>query len=167
MKASDFRKIVREGIDPDPLYGIVLRESDNLTLVARELDFVFDGYQVVRKADVTASTSTAGNKYGFKLLKAEGALSSIAVPDVDLGSWRDLFSSLGTGRFVWLENETTGDFTVGPIVRVNPKSVRVHYFDAAGKWQDGQTFKYEDITTVQFGTRYLNLHAKYITTPNR
>ena len=52
MKNTALRKIVREKLDSHPLYGVILNESNDYLLIAREYDFYIDGFQVLRKQDI-------------------------------------------------------------------------------------------------------------------
>ena len=38
----------RRRIDPAPLHGVVVTESDDLILLQYEDEFEFDGYQIIR-----------------------------------------------------------------------------------------------------------------------
>ncbi len=162
MKNTALRKIVREKLDSHPLYGVILNESNDYLLIAREYDFYIDGFQVLRKQDITSSISNKSNKYVYSILKSEGKLKSIDVPIIDLTNWETIFRSLGRGVFVSVEDEVAGDLIIGPIIRVNKKSMVLRYFDGAGIWCDNESIRYEDITSLQFKTNYINYHAKYI-----
>ncbi len=162
MKNTALRKITRDDLDSNAIYGIVLNESKDYLLVAREYDFFIDGYQVLRKEDITSSETNKSNKYVYKILRLEGKLKSIDIPTIDLASWETIFKSLGKGEFVSVEDEMAGDMSIGPIVRVNKKSMVLRYFDGAGIWCDNENISYEDITSIQFRTNYIKHHAKYI-----
>ncbi|MCU7838549.1 MAG: hypothetical protein KZQ94_04100 [Candidatus Thiodiazotropha sp. (ex Troendleina suluensis)] len=162
MKNTALRKIVRDDLDPNALYGIVLNESSDYLLIAREYDFFIDGFQILRKQDITSSVTNKSNKYVYKILKSEGKLKSINIPIIDLTNWETIFKSLGKGEFVSVEDEVVGDMAIGPIIRVNKKSMVLRYFDGAGIWRDNENIRYKDITSLQFKTNYINHHAKYI-----
>ncbi|MEM1058858.1 MAG: hypothetical protein AAGK14_06390 [Verrucomicrobiota bacterium] len=164
VKSTQYKKWLRDSLDPNPLYGFELAQSTDLILLARENDFFLDGCQIIRKCDVDKAVRTASTRHCFRILKAEGLVDSLQIPAVNLSSWKTVFRSLGLGTTVWVENEKTGDFTIGPILRINAKSVRADYFDGAGTFSGPQTFRFEAITTIQFGTRYLELHTKHLKT---
>jgi hypothetical protein len=63
MKNIALRKIIRDNLDPNPLYGIILKESKDYILIAREYDFFIDGYQILRKEDITSFITNKSNKY--------------------------------------------------------------------------------------------------------
>ena len=162
MRNTALKKILRSAIDVDPFYGVLLRESDSLVLFAREYDFFIDGFQIIRKEDITECSSSNSLRYNFKILKSEGLIGQVLTPDIDLSSWETVFRSLGRKEFVSVEDERTGDMDIGPITKINKKSMVLHYFDGAGKWLDESRIPYSNITTVQFGTNYIRCHRSYI-----
>jgi len=162
MKNSSFRKIYREGLEQNALYGLILNESKDFLLIAREFDFYLDGYQIIRKSDITSSITNKSNKYVYKILKSEGKLKSLQIPEISLNTWQSIFKSLGKGEFISVEDEEVGEFAIGPIIRVNKQSVVLRYFDGAGIWGNEEKISYENITSLQFKTNYINYHAKYI-----
>jgi len=162
MKNTSLKKILRPNIDPDDLYGIILDESDLFVLFAKEYDFFIDGYQVIRKEDITKFTSTKSCKYVYKILKTEGLLQNIEPPKIELSSWYSIFSSLGKNEFVIVENEEAGVFNIGPVTKINKKSMSLRYFDGTGVWEGEIKIKYTDITSVQFKNNYIKYHEKYI-----
>ncbi len=162
MRNTALKKIIRSSIDSDPLYGIVLKESDSLVLFAREFDFLIDGFQVIRKEDITEYSSSKALKYKFKILKSEGLIQEIVTPDIDLSSWESAFRSLGRTEFVSVEDERAADMIIGPITKINKKSMSLHYFDSTGKWLDESRIQYSDITSLEFGTNYIYCHRKYL-----
>lgn len=60
-------------------------------------------------------------------------------------------------------NENECELIIGRIERVFKKFAFVYHFDADGIWQD-EPFKipYTGITSVSFGTRYVDVFSKYL-----
>ncbi len=162
MKNTDLKQICRYSVDPDALYGIVFAESEELILIAKEYDFFVDGFQVVRKKDISEIESTESTKYTYKLLHREGLLRDIECPIKDISGWRSVFSQLGEGEFVIVEDEVADDMLIGPITEVGPESVALRYFDGQGKWREESRIDYSDITSLQFRCNYVRVHQKYI-----
>jgi hypothetical protein len=161
------KTIEREQIDPDNLYGFVVGESKELLMILVADDFALDGYQIVKKSDITSNKGSSGNKYCTAIMKKENMLKNLAVPDVDLDSWKTALSSLKSDdQYVIVEDEVEGDFFIGPITRIYSKSVSIHDFDGVGKWIGVENVKYEHITTVRFSCRYIDYHRKYLK-PNK
>ncbi len=157
-------KITRPRIDDHNLYGFVLKTSDSLTLIAEEYDFEVDGYKIIRNEDIAVCQPTPSTRYGTRLMKKEGlTLDTEVASHIDITEWPTVLLDLKRmDEFVIVENEAEGDLLIGPIRRRNKKSVTINYFDARGRWTGPRTIRYEDITSVTFRSRYINIHRKYI-----
>ncbi len=163
MKRKLIRKIERAEIEPNPLYGFVVDKSASLLMLAVEDDFILDGYQVVRKEDITSNKVAASSRHHTSIMKKEGILDGVTPPNVILESWRDVFRSLKQlDQYVIVEDEINEEFLIGPIVRVSAKSVSIRHFDSTGEWVDMFRIVYDDITTVRWGCRYVSYHQKYV-----
>jgi len=162
MRNTSFRKLFREEIDSHPFYGVVMGESNDLLYVAKESNFMIDGFAVLRKSDISSSVSNKATRYCFKILKAEEIIRAIQAPGIDFSSRRSVFRSLRRPRFISVENEAEGEYLVGPIVRINAKSIALRYFDGAWVWKEEENMVHSDITAVAFGKNYINMHEKYI-----
>jgi hypothetical protein len=160
-----FRKF-RSG-DSD-MVGIPLDISDQFLLMQEEYDFSLDGYVIVPKDKFDSIRCAKFERASKKILKAEGILGANngIQYSVGISSWEALFRSLKKNdQHVIIECEDLDEstFTIGPIVRVNKKSVSVLYFDATGQLNDAPTtIPFEDITIVKFDTRYNNIFRKYL-----
>ncbi len=157
-------KITRPGISMDSLYGCIVNSSDAFTLIAIESDFIFDGYMVLRNSDIALCKPTPTTRYGSRIMKKEGIFPDLEYPvNIDLANWQSVFLSLkNLKNFVIVEDEINDEFLIGPVLRVNQKSVKIHYFDGTGKWEKPQNLRYDDITSVTFNSNYIRMHQKYI-----
>lgn len=158
------RKITRPGLDAHALYGFVLGRSEQLTLLAEEYDFLLDGFRVIRNLDIAEDKETASTRYCSRIMKKDALLDGLdPIPDVDLSDWRTVLGSLKRQRkFVIIEDERRGLFLIGPILRVNTRSVTMRCFDGMGKWQGEERVGFESITCVSFGTRYIETHRRHL-----
>ncbi len=143
-----------------------LVSNDKLFLGAEEDDFIIDGYSIRRFVDVS-KVQVNGNMC-IKILKAEGIIDSIKTPNVDITNWETVFTSLQKMNInVIVENESLNEdeceFTIGKIDRVFKKCVYIYHFDAEGIWDDEPyRIPYTEITSVSFGTRYVETFSKYL-----
>lgn len=153
----------RRKIDPHRLYGVVVAESDNLLLIQREYEFEFDGYQVLRRRDITKAYSSKSNDYCARLMKAEGLWKSPPkrIRSLPLSDWRTLLTALA-GQPVVIENESNGEFFIGPILECDARSVCIHHFDGCGQWENVERVAYRGITCVQIGGRYITIHSRHL-----
>jgi hypothetical protein len=178
MTKSEIKEIVNRSVNQRKLcrmffryevyyrYYFPLISNDKLFLGTEEDDFILNGYSIRRYVDLT-KVQIKEDKY-CEILKSEGIIESIKTPDVDISNWETVFTSLQKmNKNIIVEkeslNEDECEFVIGKIDRVFKKFVYVYHFDADGIWQE-EPFKipYTEITTVSFGTRYVDIFSKYI-----
>jgi hypothetical protein len=156
--------IERKKLDPHRSYGVIVAQSPALTLVHREVDFLFDGYLVIRTKDITLCDSFDSNDYCRRLMRREGLWEAVPrwVKNLSIRGWPELIANL-VGRVVILEDEVRDSFHIGPILEAQGKHVAIHYFDPCGRLRDVEKLPYSRITSMRFGDRYSTTHAKYLT----
>ncbi|HEX9062665.1 MAG TPA: hypothetical protein VF941_21045 [Clostridia bacterium] len=178
MTKTEIKRIVNDSInkrnlcrmffryDRNYYYYFPLASSDKLFLGAEEDDFIIDGYSIRRYVDMTKVQ--VKNDMCVKILKSEGITDSIQLPNIDISNWETVFTSLQRiNKNIIIEkeslNEDNWEFCIGRIDKVYKRFVYLYHFDADGIWQD-QPFKipYSEITSVSFGTRYVETYSKYI-----
>lgn len=146
-------------------YFFPLAVGEALFLCAEENDFLLDGFTVRRIRDVERIEPREG--IYTEIMRSEGWLDNLKTPDVDISCWQSVFRSLQKmGRNIIIESESLDDeplFAIGEIQSVDGESVLLFPFDADGIWEDQpiQIF-YEDITSVSFDTRYINVFSRYL-----
>lgn len=160
---SQILTVERKRIDPHRLYGAVVGESPHLILLHEQVDFLFDGYTVIRRKDIARSFTSESNDYIARIMKKEGRWERVPrwVKKLPLDSWADLLQQF-VGKVVILENERTDDFYIGPVMESSSTSVRIHYFDGCGDWGEVERVPFSKITRMKFGDRYSTTHAKYL-----
>ena len=154
----------RKKINPNKVYGFVVKESDALILIAKENDFHFDGFQIIRTKDVTKREITDSNRYCAKIMKKEGNWATIptCVKKLDLTSWETALAGIHSEVMI-LENERKeGDFYIGPKIQISKTSITLHWFDGVGKWGTPDTIPFRSITSCKFLDNYSSTHAKYL-----
>ncbi|QVK16971.1 hypothetical protein KHQ81_08695 [Mycoplasmatota bacterium] len=178
MKKSGIKEIVNRSINQRNLcrmffrydkhywYYFPLYANDKLFLGAEEDDFIIDGYSIRRFVDVT-KVQIKDDKC-LEILKNEGIIESIKKPIVDISNWESVFNSLNSlNKNVIIEKESLNDdeceFVIGKIDKVYKNFVYIYHFDADGIWQE-EPYKihYTAITSVSFGTRYVEVFSKYL-----
>jgi len=153
----------RRRIDSNRLYGAIVSESESLILIQYEYDFEFDGYVVIRRRDVTKSTTSDSNRYCERLMRKEGLwkLPPKAVRAIPVENWTVLLSTL-VGQVVIIENERKGDFWIGPVIECGPRFALIHHFDGCGCWKGIERIGLASITLVRFGDRYSTIHSRHL-----
>ena len=152
--------------DLNYFYYFPLMLNDNLFLGIEEDDFLLNGYSIRRFRDVTKA-QVKDDRYE-EILKDEGVIKSIVVPDVDITSWQTTFTSLQRiNKNIIVEHENLNEkqciFVIGRIEKVFKNFAYFRHFDADEIWQD-EPYKipYAEITSVSFGTRYVDTFSKYL-----
>ena len=154
-------------------YGFLLDVSADFLVVQIDSDFQLDGYTIVPISTVADITCNKADRFHKSILRKEGVIKRDHGLDhkLDLSDWSSVFKSLkAKGAVVSIEDETDEEiyYVIGRIIRVNKKSVAIQYFDALGQL-DKETTKvnYEDITIVNFDSRYINTYAKHLKEPKK
>lgn len=178
MKKSEIKAIVNRSIDQRNLcrmffryevnyrYYFPLISNDKLFLGAEEDDFIIDGYSIRRYVDVT-EVQIKDDKC-VEILQIEGTINGIQMPNIDISNWETVFFSLRKiNKNIIVEKENIKDdeceFIIGRIDRIYKKFVYVYHFDADGIWQEEPyRIPYTEITSVSFGTRYVERFSKYL-----
>ena len=178
MTKTQIKELIKSAVNPHKLCGTYskydannryyfpLLVSDKLFLGAKEEDFILDGYHIRRFRDIKRAEIQDG-KY-LEILNAEGVLDSLETPDVDVTDWCSVFMSLSTMNInVIVESEDEdpekSGFAIGKIEKVCKNKVCLKHFDADGIWQEELVeLPYSEITSVTFGSRYVDIFSKYI-----
>lgn len=166
---KDIIKIRREfGGEESSVLGFPLKIAKNFILMQREEDFRLDGYSILRKDQFDSIRNNKFDKTHKKILKKEGVTErdyGIAY-DIEMADWQAIFESLKRhDQHVIIECEDMEEpmFLIGPIKKVNKKSVSIQYYDPTALLDEKPTkIDYEDITIVRFDERYLNVFRNYL-----
>lgn len=147
-------------------YHFPLITSEKLFLSANEDDFIIDGFTVRRFCDI--KKLEIKNDKCVEIIKCEGVLDDIKVPEIDITDWYNAFLSLSKLNInIIVEKESLNDdeceFAIGKIVKVLKTKVIFKGFDADGVWQeDFYEIPYSQITSVTFASRYVDVFSKYV-----
>lgn len=153
----------RSKISETIVTGTTVAESENLILIHQVDDFLFNGFIVLRKRDLTLAGTSDWERYYEKLIRKEKLWQNPpkSVRSLPLDDWRALLTAF-IGTTVIIENERKEDFLIGPVVSCDERAVHLHHFDAMGEWTEVERMLYRDITCVQFGDRYSTIHARHL-----
>lgn len=154
--------------DLNYFYCFPLLSNEKLFLGVEEDDFMLDGYSIRRYTDLTKAEINEDKKI-MEILRCEGIIGQITTPDVNISNWETVFTSLQKlHRNIIVQRESLKEeerqFVIGSIERVFRKFAYVRHFDANGVWEDEpDKILYTQITSVSFGTRYVDTFSKYLT----
>ena len=151
--------------DPNYWYFYLYGISDKLMLGAEEDDFLLDGFQIRRIADLRSVEKK--DDLCVRINEENQLLSGVKKPAVDLSSWETVFKSLQTMNcMIIVQNDHTkrkgGVFHLGYVTGVEQSHIIFTSFDADGKRTDDIFIDYDTITSVTFGDRYSTTWQKYL-----
>ncbi len=152
--------------DTDYSYLFPLMTSEKLFLSANEDYFILDGFTVRRLCDV--KKVEIKNDKCVEIIKYEGVLDNIKVPEIDITDWYSVFLSLSKLNInIIVEKESLNDdeceFAIGKVIKVLKTKVIFKHFDADGIWQeDCYEIPYSQITSITFSSRYIDIFSKYV-----
>ena len=178
MKKSEMKELVRKAIESKTLCCVEFKYdyyylhhfpskiSDRLFLGAKHDDFLLDGFEIHRFCDMTKIKLNDDKRN--EILKAEGIVDALTVPDIDLNDWHSVFIFLQKiEKNIIVEKESLDDdeceFAIGHIEKELKNKILFKDFDADGIWQDELLeIPFSQITTVKFGSRYVEVFSKYV-----
>lgn len=130
-------------------------------------DLRLDGWQCVRLADITAVVRGASERFAERVIRRQYP-NAVGPPELSLGGAVTLLRSLGSTQLVALECEEAGDFLLGYVVGVTPRSVDVHAVSSKGTWGErAERVQLADLTRVQVGTHYNAMFERYASRRSR
>jgi hypothetical protein len=169
---KDFVRITRTfNAVEENVYGFILGISKDFLLIQNELDFLLDGFIIIRKDQFDSLRCNRFDKFHKKILKAEGVFywDYETADSIDLSSWQQLFNNLKKSDYhVTVECEAMDEpnLVIGPVKRVTKDYVGIQYYNPVGQLEAQlTTVKYKDITIVKFGDRYSTTYRKYLKSP--
>ena len=143
---------------------VPISSGSNLFFGAKEHDFILDGFTIRRFRDIKEA-QIIDDKY-LEIVKNEGVIDNIEIPDIDASDWHSVFCSLHEmDKNIIVENEYAEKsfFAIGRICKVTKTKVYMKHFDADGLWENELwEIPFTQITSVSFGTRYVEIFSKYI-----
>lgn len=139
--------------------GFVAAWSDSLILF-HQLDwdtFRLNGYSVICTDDVSGFRAFDRDEY-WQSRAAKLRKLRPTVPDgVSVADWRGLFASVAS-RFplvvIHIERKRPDVCYVGEVLKVSDSTVTTHDLDSNCEWQKPRSFRFSDITMVEFGDGY-------------
>jgi hypothetical protein len=143
----------------DSYFNLVpLCRNGSIVLAAHDPDFGIDGYLVFSVEEIAHIEPKSG-LYN-EIMRKEGILPDIAIPQIDMESYCSLFGSfLAYGNPVSMY--TKNGYYIGNVIKVGKNSVGFTHFDADGKRQETVKIPYDEIYIVSFGDRYTEMFSKY------
>lgn len=153
------------------IYGIILKRSASFLHLKENDDFNLEGEVIIKMDHFDSIRYNDYDRTSEKILIKENQLnkSKLKRTKIDLNSWKSIFSNLmekDIHVIVECENLEDPTFTIGPIEKINNKSVEIRYYDPNGKLDKKLTkLKYKHITLIKFNDNYSKTFRKYLKNP--
>lgn len=159
--------VLRKKLEVPPLLCVPLGVSENLVLVAPYVDFVPDGFEVVRLRDVSRIQEDGRSAFHGRIMQAEGVLAQLAAPeDIPLEGFPEVLQWLMLRGEPVAVNGKNDAYLLGMVEKVGKNRLSLRYISAEGQMDNELSrIEYEDIISVAFGSRYLRLVAQYAEPP--
>ncbi len=178
MAVSDFASIIRSCISPVAICKIgfayqqfeefffPLAISNDLFFAVSERDFRLDGFTIRRLSDVTSAEAIRGTY--LKIHHAEGNISRLSLPPIDIKNWQQVFRSISAANETVIIEGTTPStdsryFLIGKVLAAGEQGIRFRSFDGSGTWSERViTVPYSTIFSMTFGSSYITTYNKYV-----
>lgn len=172
IQKSNFVKVYigdEEGSAIKHFEGFVFSYSDDFVFMSDLSDFNYDGFVVLRKADIVEIRCTDSEKYFENILRKENILRQVRLQKREypfrLASMEKMFKNLRDMKIpVIVENlyDEEEEFLIGPIKKVESDTVYLKYFNTIGEFdKELLAVDFDKITFFSFDSPYANLFYKY------
>ncbi|MEP6583778.1 MAG: hypothetical protein ABJA90_05915 [Ginsengibacter sp.] len=142
---------------PTPIFGFVIDYNDEWTLLKHNpVDYVVDGYIILRHKNVEGFLRGSGEKFREKviMLKKQQLPHFSDFPLTDLDT---ILSSL-TKRYglFQFELKTEKVCYLGKLKSLTQSKLIIDYLNPKGLWTKQMQFRPDDVRTIEFDTDYIN-----------
>lgn len=147
--------------------GFPVLVGKGLVVVARENDFLPDGYVAMNLEDVTFVEQVDDNAFIRGILQGEKLYDRATPPKLTgADNWNGLISGIQASFGGWLTVESFSEdelcFFMGVISGLDSNFLYLRQVDAMGvRHQEETTVPLQDIVTIAFGGRYIETYRKY------
>ena len=137
--------------------GYVIDYNDDWTLLKyNPVDYVIDGYIILRNKHIKSSRRDKVEKFHQKILdlKKQRVTSSDKIPIDDIKTILNyLTEKFGAFQF----NLRSTDYCyLGRVRSIIKNTLTIDFIDTDGKWSDIRDYKLGNIRTIEFDTDYIN-----------
>ncbi len=160
--------LYRDDLQVTDYTGFITNIGKDLIVLQRENDFSLDGYVAIKLEDVTYTEIIDDNKFIRKVVSGEKLLQKLTPPKLTTAdSFQSLFSGILATFGGWLTVEVMSPdgqgFFLGIITRMDSNYMYMKQVDAMGVWnKEETTIPLQDIVTITFGGRYVEIYRKYV-----
>lgn len=142
---------------PTSIAGLVVDYNDDWTLLKyNAVDYVVDGYIIVRHKNTEGFQRSTEEKFREKVIRVKG-LSVTEKDRIPLNNLDAILSFISKqhGLFaIYLKSEKA--CYVGKLASITGKELLIKSLTPKGKWSNQMKFRTGDIRTIEYDTDYLN-----------
>lgn len=152
----------------DSWSGIPVMTGPGIAVLARERDFVLDGYVAIAAHQISGVEQYDDNEFIRRVMKGEKVYESCRRPELGgCRDWKELAEGVLRGYGGWCIAECADEegelcFFVGRILALEQNHLTLRPVGADGCWtKEPAVILYEDLLTLTFGDNYLRVYRKY------
>lgn len=164
-----FRTRHPEGDDYD---AVILHVAQQFVIMREVDDFEFDGIIVLPKKFIRGVRDGKFERCANEILRQNGELKRLKVPSWIAGcaTIKDLLTTL-MKRSTWPAIEMLFDdgstaLYLGPVESVSVEGFKTQCYDAAGEWENGYWFRWDELFRIEFDSRYCKHFNRYMRAKN-
>lgn len=169
IKAAEEKKLCavwREYIDTYSLYGFPTKVGDELIAIDFIYDFRWDGYKIIRKADVTEVICGEDEAFLQKITQNEYKEYEPKEPALDISSMKSALESLYKSKktvTIECEDFEGSELYMGQIAGFEKGAVLLRTFSGVGIWDKKYTkIDINDVTCVSVDNSYARIITGYL-----
>lgn len=162
---------IRNPWDGNPIEGFLLDRSKNLLLLHRiAVDVIcLNGYSVISRRDIRKMKVQRGDCLLARALSLK-QISPAKPTDISIGSWPELLESVDR-QFplftIYMERLDPDVCYIGRLAARSATTFGLKEIDINARWTRSRSYKFADLTSVDFGGGYENALASLAATPVR
>jgi hypothetical protein len=151
-KCIEFKVMGRK----ETIKGILLDYSNDWTFLANNpVDFVLDGFVLVRNARITKYRVQSSASVESKILALK--MKKRKVPKVELDTTIGLIKSLSAKNRVFsVHNKGKESFVIGKVLKLAEDSFGLRLLNTKAIWSGTTFFKISDFDLIEFDSDYIN-----------
>ena len=142
---------------PTTFYGFIVDYNDDWTLMkSNSIDYVIDGYILLRHKNIEGFKIDANTRFREKVIKLKGEDLPIVkkFPLTDLETILTyLTNKYGVFAF-YLKSEKS--CYLGKLKSITKTKLTIDYLNTKGVWKTKMEFRPNDIRTIEFDSNYIN-----------
>ena len=152
--------------EPSSVYnnGFIIDVSESLVMIQQFHDFYFDGFSIIRLADIRSVRCGRYEQFFKGILVKEG-LSMAPPPHVPIESMGDTLSYFLSNQatiIVESEYDDSDEFHLCKILNIDGVEIQFKQMDALGIWeQERGRMPIDRISRIELNSPYISIFEKY------